>query len=354
MRIANSTSSRRQRSPHQPLAAGDVVALRRFALRVPALHEHPLAVDVVRDERSEAVGIAHPVEDAGAIAYHGAQIGLEMNHDEALQVLGADLGNVEPLANAAARAVRRQHVAAAYLVGRIALQVAHLRGDAVGVALSGLPLVAVAGGGGARRGERVEEDRLETMLGEVAQRGRRKRQHVVSLALVRQSAEHLSAQLAHPVDEAGVGGILGRRLDRLHVDACLAKDLERAGVDGVRGGSALRAGAALDDATRDAEPMQQQSRRQPDRARRRRSERVCRFASSLCLRLVRCGSDPGTCRRRAAGSVRRYSPPERCTDRRMRRPPRRAARVVWRRSSRGSPRTTPPPSGCSAPRSAAP
>ena len=67
-------------------------------------------------------------------------------------------------ADAAPGAVRRDHPAAAHLVGLVGAEVPDDRGDAVGVRLAALPLPAVAQIDAGQLPESLGEDRLEAML----------------------------------------------------------------------------------------------------------------------------------------------------------------------------------------------
>src|SRR5262249_41378685 len=64
----------REGAAHQRFACRDIVALRRLTLRIPGVHEDPLAIYVMRDEGASAFRVTDPVEDAGDILYERAQI----------------------------------------------------------------------------------------------------------------------------------------------------------------------------------------------------------------------------------------------------------------------------------------
>ena len=71
-----------------------------------------------------ALGVDRPVEDGGARPHERPQVGLEVDHDEALQAVRADHLDPERPADAAPGAVGGDDVAAADLVARAARQLA--------------------------------------------------------------------------------------------------------------------------------------------------------------------------------------------------------------------------------------
>ena len=112
--------------------------------------------------------------------------------------------------------------------------------------------------------ERVDEQRFEVVLGEVAQRRGCHRELLVALAFVGQARDDLAAELGDPVHGAGVGRVLRVGADVVDVEADLAPDLEGARVDGVGGGRALWSVAAFHDQHGATEPLQQQRGGQAD------------------------------------------------------------------------------------------
>ena len=171
--------------------------LDRLGVRVVRVHEDPRAIDVVRDEDAGARGVDHPVEDRRPVAHERAQVRLEVDHHEALQPVGADHLDPERLPDATAGAIRCEQPVAAHLVLALPLEVAHAGRHAVSLLLERGPFVAVADD---RPVEMLQEQRLESMLGEVQERRRRVFEGVVSLPLVRQSTELGSGQGGHPGD----------------------------------------------------------------------------------------------------------------------------------------------------------
>ena len=174
------------------------------------------------------------------------------------------------------------------------------------------PLVAVA-----HVQLRREQQRFEPVLAEVAQRRRRDRQHLVALALVGKGADHVAAQLRHPVDEAGLVGRERGVEDRAHRHAGLAPDLEGAGVDRVGRGRALRALALLQHDGGEADLVAEVGGRQAGGP-ATDDDDVDVGASARSLR-----TPPRSCRRRAGCSGRSCTRPARSTRRRTcRRTPR--------------------------------
>jgi hypothetical protein len=135
----------------------------------------PVGVEVVGDEDAPAVRIHDPVQDAGTIPHQVPQASGAVDHHEALDLFGPLHGNPEGRPDPAARPVRRQHVAAAHLVARIRGEVSDERGDACFVRLRGLPLVLVVEIGALLQAQELQQERLEEVLGDVQERGRRGR-----------------------------------------------------------------------------------------------------------------------------------------------------------------------------------
>ena len=112
-----------------------------------------------------------------------------------------------------------------------------------------------------RLAERVDEQRFEVVLGEVAQRRGRHRELLVALTFVGQAADDVAAELRDPVHGAGVGRVLRVGADVVDVEADLAPDLEGARVDGVSRGRALRSVAAFHDQRRNNRAARAAARR---------------------------------------------------------------------------------------------
>ena len=182
----------------------------------------------------------------GGISGRPRKVAAEVDHEEALEALGALHLDAERLPDPASRAVRCDHPAAGDLVLAAGLEIAHARADAVPGLHGRLPLVLPAGGSTRHAPQGIEQDRLEAVLGEVAQGSGCERELLVALALEGKPAQHAAAELRDPVDVAGLGGRLGGLREGLRVDARCAADLERARVHHVSRGRPLRPRAALD------------------------------------------------------------------------------------------------------------
>ncbi len=115
-----------------------------------------------------------------------------------------------------------------------------------------------------RFAERVDEQRFEVVLREIAERGGRHRELLIALAFVGQAGDDVAAELGDPVHGAGVGRVLRVGADVVDVETDLAPDLEGARVDGVRRGRALWSVAAFHDQHGTTEPLEQQRGREAD------------------------------------------------------------------------------------------
>ena len=209
-------------------------------LAVPHVHVDPLAVGAVGDERATAGRVDHEVQDTRRVTEQRPEVRRQMDHHERLDGARADQLDAQRTADATGRAVGRQHVRGTHGVGAV-LSFDPRRHAAV-VLLGRDPGVRVAHAQAV-----VEQQRLQPVLAEVAQRGGGDGQHLVALPFVRQRADGFAAEQGDPVDAAGLGRGEAGVEHRPHVHAGLPPDLERAGVDGVRGGGALRPLPTLDD-----------------------------------------------------------------------------------------------------------
>ncbi len=116
----------------------------------------------------------------------------------------------------------------------------------------------------AHGGQRIDEQRLQVVLGEVAQRRGRHGENLVPLAFVGQASDDVAAEFCDPVDGTGVGWILRVGADEVDVEADLTPNLECACVDGVSRRSSLGAVADLHDEYGATEAFEQQPGREPN------------------------------------------------------------------------------------------
>jgi hypothetical protein len=228
------------------------VVVDRFRLRIDAMHEHPVRVDVVGDEDAVDLGIEHEVENRRPLGGEGTQIGSEVDHQEAPDQRRAMQLDLEELANTARSTVAPEDVATAHVPRDSGRQLGDPRNHHVAVLTGVLPPMAVAKLGARRGAELVGQDRFEAVLGQIAQWRRRAIETILALAFERQPADQLAAQPGDEVDMPGVGRVLARGMDALHVQSGLSADLIGSGVDDVRGGRGLGSVASLDDERREA------------------------------------------------------------------------------------------------------
>ena len=238
------------------------------AFRIVGMHVDPGRIEVVGDEDGGLERIEVPEEKAGMLLHDMAEIGLDEDGEVALDVGRPLHPDAERVAYRTARAVAAEDVAAAELEGLAARVVPGFRDD---------------GGFGLRRAEpldlevdrrsgvagRLEEDRLQAMLGDV-QGGRRRRRQRLHDALGRaqsETAEHRAGQRVDPEDRALVLPPRRGRDQRPRVDARGPEDLERPGRDDVRLRCRVEAGPALQHPVGHAQPAEEPGTAEADRAR---------------------------------------------------------------------------------------
>ena len=217
------TGSRRSRARGARCAAHAPRRSRRRALvlGIPGVHEDPGRVDVVRDE-----GAGRVRDRSSSRGRRGARRRAGAGWPRSGSSRSSGAASARPARCRATCAPRlpapsaREQPAAADLV-RPSPSVARSRDVTPSASCSrashSWPRSAARP---PARAQRVEQDRLEAVLRQVAQRRRRDREHVVVLALERQAAELLAGERRHPAHVPGVGGRhCTRRRSRVHVDA---------------------------------------------------------------------------------------------------------------------------------------
>ena len=142
-----------------------------LGVRVVGVHVHPFAVDVVRDERAARRRITDPEQDPGPVADEVSQVGREMHHHEALEAVRALGLDAEHAPHRTRRAVAREQPAARHTEQAVGVPRSS-RSRPSSSLVADFPAMSVAHAY-ARLGERVDEQRLQVVLGEVAQ-GRRR------------------------------------------------------------------------------------------------------------------------------------------------------------------------------------
>lgn len=148
------------------------VVVDRLDGRVDGVHEHPVRLDVVGDERTGGLRVEHEVQHTRPVSSERTKVGAEVDHQEALDERWPHHLDPEQLADAAARAVAPDDVAAPHPARLAGLEIQDVGHDGI-VELLGLhPLMAIAQLGARRCTKLVGQDRLEAVLREVAQRGR--------------------------------------------------------------------------------------------------------------------------------------------------------------------------------------
>ena len=123
-----------------------------------------------------------------------------MDHDEALEPVGAEHPDVDRLAHPASGTVSGQHVTAVHGVAASGLQVVDPGGDAITILLERVPLVAIPDLGVGFLAQPVEQDRFEQVLREIQQGRGGVLEVLVALPLVGETAELLAGELRHPHD----------------------------------------------------------------------------------------------------------------------------------------------------------
>ena len=195
------------------------------------MHEHPVRLDVVGDERTGGLRVEHEVQHTRPVSSERTKVGAEVDHQEALDQRWPHHLDPEQLADAAARAVAPDDVAAPHPARLAGVEIQDVGHDGIVELLGVHPLMAVAQLGARRCTKLVGQDRLEAVLREVAQRGRRVLETRVALTFERQSADQVAVEPSDEVDVARVGGVLAGRADAVHVEPGLTTDLVGAGVD---------------------------------------------------------------------------------------------------------------------------